>query len=292
MPKMRLLALLVLLAAMAVGFLVLNRPKAGPPVGGARLSVEQGKVEVLPPDTSEWRAASDGEMLPPGTRIRTGVETRALVDFDGVAAARLDAETVITLDAVGRAPDGGTTGVSLFVEVGHVWSRVLRLLDLGASYEVQTSSTVSVVRGTAFGVRVIGSVTTVYPGESSVETTVVASGETFTVAEDIGVEVDGEGSARTVRVSERAELRDRVHLELRRDAVWIERGSPPALFAPPVLQEVTPSGSATEEIRLEIRPSEIRSAPTPTGEVPADVDSSRGPTDPSTLLLEAGTAVR
>jgi hypothetical protein len=165
-------AVLIIVLA-TVGFFVLRGTPPAAASGSVRLEIEQGKVEIQPSGGGDWRAAEDGEELAPGTKIRTGAETRALVNFYDTSAARLAADTEITLDAFAMDPENeARQNVSISVDHGSIWSRILRLLDFGSTFEVKTSSTVSVVRGTAFGVAAgLNSAVEVWSGESVVSTT-------------------------------------------------------------------------------------------------------------------------
>lgn len=133
------------------------------------LRVERAPVRIKALTDADFHDASTGVVLTPGTVIRTGDGGRAVIVFFGQAESRLDANAEITV-AEAVTASNGETNVRLELGTGRVWSRVLRLFDLGSSFEVKTSSVVATVRGTAFDVRANADGTSeVWVSESAVE---------------------------------------------------------------------------------------------------------------------------
>ena len=115
------------------------------------LEIEEGGVEVWPADGSTWERAKDGEILSAGDRVRTLEDSSASIIFYDNSVMRLDESTEIKISELAIDSENyldQDVGVELIV--GRAWSRIMNLLDLDSSYEVQTSSVVATVRGTAF----------------------------------------------------------------------------------------------------------------------------------------------
>lgn len=115
------------------------------------LEIEEGGVEVWPADGSTWERAKDGAILSAGDRVRTLENSSASIIFYDNSVMRLDESTEIQISELAIDSENyldQKVGVELIV--GRAWSRIMNLLDLDSSYEVQTSSVVATVRGTAF----------------------------------------------------------------------------------------------------------------------------------------------
>lgn len=102
---------------------------------------------VLAKTGSEEYAAvsSESVSLPSGSTVKTE---------DGVAHAILSDNSTISIDSGTELTisDNGKTETKIMQYVGKTWHRVEKLL--GRTYEVETPTTVAVVRGTKFGVDV------------------------------------------------------------------------------------------------------------------------------------------
>jgi hypothetical protein len=123
---------------------------AAPPAArAAELVAVQGTVTVGQGGRAP-RPARVGEVLAPGTRLRTGPRGRARLVFgDGtVAKVRPGSDLRVDEERAGRS--------GILVSVGRVWTRVVRALAGDRSFEVRTANAVAGVRGTRFEVGVGG----------------------------------------------------------------------------------------------------------------------------------------
>ena len=97
-----------------------------------------------------------------GARVKTDVTGRALVE--GVHTTVIDSNTEMTLETA----DPQKNQTRWKMEAGQVWSRVKKLSDKGEFYEIETQLARASVRGTSFGLKKVGDVTTVYVVEGVV----------------------------------------------------------------------------------------------------------------------------
>jgi hypothetical protein len=111
--------------------------------------------------------------LAEGEAVVTGADGKTTIDWFGTGETRVGESTTVILQRAQTTE--GATLVRLRLESGRVWSRVLRLLDLGSDISVETSDVVATVRGTSFDVQKMnGGPTTIWVADSVVE----ASGAT------------------------------------------------------------------------------------------------------------------
>lgn len=117
------------------------------------LMIESQGVRVRRPEATIWEAASTGMEIGEGWSVQTDGTGLASVRLLGQAESRLGHGAEITITkAMADASDVSKTRLELQLTSGRVWSRVLRLLDVNASFTVRTSAVVATVRGTAFDV--------------------------------------------------------------------------------------------------------------------------------------------
>jgi hypothetical protein len=139
-----------LLAAAGVG-------AAGGPASVARqgtadlatLETMQPTVEWLAIDRSGWAAVPPREpaTVREGDRVRTARgATARLIYFEG-SATEIGADTNLVVQRLNRSPGGSIVG-NLFQSVGTTVSRVVRLADTSASFEIETPAATALVRGT------------------------------------------------------------------------------------------------------------------------------------------------
>jgi hypothetical protein len=93
-----------------------------------------------------------------------------MIQFYEQGESRMSGSTEITISqSVIDENDPSKVAVRLKLDVGRVWSRVLKLFDLDSSYKVETASVVATVRGTSFDVqKTEDGLTEIWVAESSV----------------------------------------------------------------------------------------------------------------------------
>ncbi len=135
-----------------------------------RIVLSEATGEVLRKSGADdpFAPVGAGAELVVGDVIKTGASAMATVDFFGDSQTRLDENTELTVSAA--APESEGVGIHLKLEVGRVWSRVMRVLDLDAAFSIETNDVVATVRGTAFDVeKRPNELTTLWVSESVVE---------------------------------------------------------------------------------------------------------------------------
>ncbi|MCJ7522043.1 MAG: FecR domain-containing protein [Dehalococcoidia bacterium] len=139
------------------------------------LSVLGGEVEVSGPGSDTWRLAADGAIVEAGFRVKTAADSYAVLTFFEGSTVKLEPNTDIEIQRVESTDSGGTV-IALRQWVGKTWSRVVKMVDPGSSYEIETPSAIALVRGTLFETEVgRDASTTVRTTEGLVS--VVAQGE-------------------------------------------------------------------------------------------------------------------
>ncbi len=119
----------------------------------AAVTVDEGEAFIGTPGS--WRPVTVDSVVVPGEHIRTNARSQATVNFFDGATARLDESSEVTVTQAGVDQDNHMRSVvTLQVVGGRVWSRVVKLLDPEAAFQVETTSMVATVRGTAFVVDV------------------------------------------------------------------------------------------------------------------------------------------
>jgi hypothetical protein len=146
-------ALVVLLVVVFFGwFWSLGTVHAGPPPV-IQLEVVKPGVEWRRATEEQWTALTESVVILPGDRVRTSADGEARVLWGDRGYTRVDSASEIVIE---ETPLDGTltpgASISVRVESGRVWSRMLKLLDLDSSMEVKTSDVVATVRGTTFGI--------------------------------------------------------------------------------------------------------------------------------------------
>ncbi len=134
--KARLIAVMVALVAL------LAAPCAW--AGPARLIKAEGKVWVTQPQGKEARAVA-GSSLVPGSRIRTGSDGQAELEFKDGSLLRVRPNSSMSLSG-NKRPASRKNSVVLFF--GRMWSKVTS--GEPDHYEVKTANAVCGVRGTEF----------------------------------------------------------------------------------------------------------------------------------------------
>ncbi len=128
-------------------FLYLSRPvEAAEP--NTTLQIDKGAVLV------NGKQATSGQRLSQNDTVKTEKDSQATINFFDKSASRLDANTEIVLATLTSSNSGATTNVGIKAKVGHIWSRVVKLVDKESSFEVETPTTVATVRGTAFDAQI------------------------------------------------------------------------------------------------------------------------------------------
>lgn len=114
----------------------------------AALDIQKGSAEV------NGRIVKTGTNLKQGDIIKTGKDSLAVINFYDKSSSRIDENSEITITKLSTSNEGANTQVGIKVTLGHIWSRVVKLVDKESKFEVETPTTVATVRGTAFDINV------------------------------------------------------------------------------------------------------------------------------------------
>jgi hypothetical protein len=113
----------------------------------ATLETRRPEVQWGAGDSGPWQAVPARQSVRAGDRVRTGSGASArLVYFEGTTID-LGPDTGIRIERLART-DGGNVVTRLFQSAGSTVSRVVRLVDPAASFEVETPAATAFVRGT------------------------------------------------------------------------------------------------------------------------------------------------
>ncbi len=193
---------------------------------------------------SDEKSAVDGTELTAGDRVQVTNGTVSLI-YPDAGETRLENGTVATLTS-----DDGAKGLfaKLQLASGKVWTRFERLLGKGEQFSVAANGVVATVRGTAFGVAVVGEDVDIQVAENQVE-----------VSQEV---IDAAKVAEVVTVAAGEGVKVHAKTFLKRSLSDIERNSegfrfasrkiPPerlrqSNFAPPA-RNIQPSGTAPTNV--------------------------------------------
>lgn len=108
----------------------------------AHLAVADGQVETW--NGNEWQSIGVGETLGKDSQLKTGENSKAVLEFDEGSALRLDENTHVILQEINNQK------ITILQVVGETYSRVNK--TSGLNYQVKMENTETTALGTAFGV--------------------------------------------------------------------------------------------------------------------------------------------
>lgn len=117
-----------------------------------RVQVKTGTVEHRSAGASEFQTVSDIREIQPGDTVKTGAASEAEILWGDLGVSRVAENSEVVIDDAPRDVSGEGAVIRLKVNAGRVWNRMLKLLDLESSMQVQTSDVVATVRGTSYGI--------------------------------------------------------------------------------------------------------------------------------------------
>ncbi len=130
--------------------LISPAPVEDPP---GTLTILSGSVEVQRASSEEWRPGTDGMILNAGMGIKTDENSHALLTFFEGSTIKLEPDTYLEIKRAGQ-DDEQSTAIILKQWLGRTWSRVIKMVDPGSRFEVETPSATAIVRGTLFSTEV------------------------------------------------------------------------------------------------------------------------------------------
>ena len=110
---------------------------------------------------------SGDEIVAPAT-IKTGVTGQAIVHMADGSVLRIDKGTTVTIKEASFNTESQQLLVRVTLAVGRVWSKIIELTTPDSVWEVETSTAVATVRGTAFSMDTDGKKSRVIGSQNSV----------------------------------------------------------------------------------------------------------------------------
>ena len=147
--------LLKLICIGTLGFLVLNGPgfaqAAEPTVVSttATLSILTGTVKLVPAGNTRAQAAKDGMNLGIGDRVLTGAKATALVTFLDGSTLTVQPNSDVEVKRA-DVTEGGSR-ISVKINLGTVWARVVRLIDANSSFSLESNTATATVHDGLIG---------------------------------------------------------------------------------------------------------------------------------------------
>jgi len=157
----------------------------------AQVQEIQGIFEYQAKDGS-WQVVKDNDHLSPGTRVRTGELSSALLELQDGSTVRLGPSTEVTLDQMDRFLFG-TRIVRITQWGGETSHAVKPNRKAGSLYEVRTPASTVTAKGTAFTVQVqTDLLTQVDVTEGAVDVTGAQSTVSLETGQATSIAVDGQ----------------------------------------------------------------------------------------------------
>lgn len=113
---------------------------------GAELTEIEGRVMVTKRSTGKTIAAREGMRIGAGDKVETGDEAAVDILYDDGNVTAMDENTVLTIKKLSLKPGQKSSVVDL--GIGRIKNSVTKIVNIRASFEVQTKSAVAGVTGT------------------------------------------------------------------------------------------------------------------------------------------------
>lgn len=149
------LGLFKLICLVTLGVLFLSGPSsaqaAEPTVVSttATLSILAGTVKRVPAGSTRVRAAKDGMNLGIGDRVLTGAKATALVTFLDGSTLTIQPDSDVEVKRA-DVTEGGSH-ISVKINLGTVWARVVRLIDANSSFSLESNTATATVHDGLIG---------------------------------------------------------------------------------------------------------------------------------------------
>ncbi len=141
-------AVLIIVLFATLGQFVFLRPSTAM-ASACVLRVLSGEVGISNPESDKFHPANDGMTLTTGTQVKTGENSHALITFFDGSTIKLEPDTV--LEITNLENDEGKSPIIILKQwLGKTWSRVIKMIDPGSRFEIETPSATAIVRGTLF----------------------------------------------------------------------------------------------------------------------------------------------
>ncbi|MAF20071.1 MAG: hypothetical protein CMI55_00105 [Parcubacteria group bacterium] len=151
MKKILILFLIVSLIAVGIGSVFAMTQEVSIPKLQAFAISLKGDVAIRKNNSEEWVVLEKGQELISGDEIKTGQDGQVSINFYDTSISQIGPNSQVRCDELFIDDyNYAKTKVSLIVTTGRVWSRIIKLSDQEAVFEVSSDKTVATVRGTIF----------------------------------------------------------------------------------------------------------------------------------------------
>jgi len=149
MTKKKLLIIIVSLVVVVTSIIISMSASSGKgPDQLSILSIQEGNVLVMKVGTNNWVDAQIGLVLEEGDIIKVGNDSQASITFFDGSTIELETGTEIEIETLESADTENFETITIQQRIGRTISRVKKLADPAARYEIETPSGVAAVRGT------------------------------------------------------------------------------------------------------------------------------------------------
>ncbi len=122
--------------------------------GRGRIESIKGNVEIKRAGMPQFSKARKGMEIEPGDEIRTGSRAKAVLTLETTAVNGIAENSLFSLKQLEVNPETKLIQTKIGIPKGKLWSEVGRLKTKDSSFEVETPTAVTGVRGTVFLVEV------------------------------------------------------------------------------------------------------------------------------------------
>jgi hypothetical protein len=145
----------VLALGLAVGSEQDARAQSGGPrtvTATATLSILSGAVQYVPAGGGQPQAAKNGMNLAVGDRVLTGPKAEAVITFlDGSTLTVMPESDVTVKQAAIGTSKGAGSKISIQINVGKVWARVVKFVDPNAGFSLESNTATATVHDGLIG---------------------------------------------------------------------------------------------------------------------------------------------
>ncbi|GEM_PF-1282991 len=113
----------------------------------------EGSVEVLLPGEKEWKECRKGDILSPGSEIKTGENSRAIIKFADFGVITLFPNSRLKLKSYSLKENMYKS--SVFFSAGKIWTVIKKPSVKGTNFILETPNALTGVRGTTYFVKYI-----------------------------------------------------------------------------------------------------------------------------------------
>ncbi|NQU99990.1 MAG: FecR domain-containing protein [Parcubacteria group bacterium] len=151
MKKILILFIVISLISIGIGSVFAMTKEVSLPKLNVFIISVKGDATIKKNNSEEWIKLEKDQELFFGDEIKTGQDGEVAINFYDTSVSQIGPNSQISFDELFIDSENyAKTKVSLSVTIGRVWSRIIKLGDKEAVFEVGSDKTVATVRGTTF----------------------------------------------------------------------------------------------------------------------------------------------